>query len=253
MLGCRGKRDAVAGFSDFLSFQATIICTKNFLFWSQTEAGVFLMSPEASFPVRVWTQLEVIETVCNVLLFCIKKHFIKHQLWDIWREGLSEAPKHKDVFQVYANSFFQNKQVIQQQFGLVVSQFMNNFKTPSNVPSCFCSDSNKARRWILRARTVERKASWGLFHLPAAKPRHTGQSTFKAWQWPQRDGRRQKCVGLWRGDHPQPPILYPSHPPKVMIHKLWLCNAPGSRDHSEKWGEGWSTLWLNQKCDCVTH
>lgn len=57
-------------------------------FSSSAEVADYLMSPETSFLVTVWTQLVVIETIYNVLLFYIKKHFIKQQLWaHIWCEG----------------------------------------------------------------------------------------------------------------------------------------------------------------------
>lgn len=78
----------------------------------------------------------VIKSIFHVSQFYIKRHFIKYQLWvRIWGEGcarrLSNTKKYSNhFFQFSSNSFFQNKQVIQQwesqHFGPVVSQFMNN-------------------------------------------------------------------------------------------------------------------------------
>ncbi len=70
-------------FSTFLFFSRVFSgCAKDPLkflkiFWLPTEVADYLMSPETSFLLTVWTQLVVNETIYNVLLFYIKKHFIK--------------------------------------------------------------------------------------------------------------------------------------------------------------------------------
>lgn len=161
----------------------------------------------------------------------------------IWWEGCASRLKNTKK---YSNIFFSllpihfsktNRWFSSGKASILGRLFLSLWITYSTVQ---CSIVFLFRHWILRVRTVERKASWGLFHLAVAKPRHTRQSIHKVW--PHTGWQTTKMCGLVTVRPPPTQTLYPSLPLKMMIHqaKLWetqLGNAPSSGDHSETWGQ----------------
>lgn len=101
-------------------------------------------------------------------------------------------------------------------YWLVVSQFMNNLTRQCPMfHHVFVQTQMKPGAGFLGPRSVERKASWGLFHLPASKPRHTGQSLFKVWQFGRNGMANDK--NAWVSDGETPPLLPQSFtPPKLL-------------------------------------
>lgn len=84
------------------------------------------------------------------------------------------------------------------------------------------------------------KASWGLFHLAGAKPRHTGQSILGVWQRTHVGWQMTKMCGLVTVRPPPTPTPPPSQTPTLMVNRaeVWEC-----------WRR--SAVWLNQQRDRV--
>ena len=108
---------------------------------------------------------------------------------------------------------------------------MNNLRNCPMFRRVFVQTQIKPACWILRVRAVERKASWGLFHLAVAKPRHTGQSILGVWQRTHVGWQMTKMCGLVTVRPPPPPPARPGHltPPRLQ-HWWWAGQKLGNAE-----------------------
>lgn len=84
----------------------------------------------------------------------------------------------------------------QQLWGPLVSEFMNNLQNCPMFRRVFVQTQIKPAAGFWGLERWKEKASWGLFHLAGAKPRHTGQSILGVWQRTHVGWQMTKMCGL---------------------------------------------------------